>query len=143
MDLITSVKTCFHKYVDFNGRASRSEFWWFYLFTALVLLACYLVQAMLSLLQFAAAGTRVSLVFGLISVVVNLAILAVAVALTIPLLAVGSRRLHDRDQSGWLQLLLLVPCASIALIVLWALDGSPGPNHFGYPPQWAPPAISH
>lgn len=141
MDLVTSVKTCFHKYADFNGRASRSEFWWFYLFTVLALTVCYLVQAMLSLLQFAATGTRASIVFGLMSIIVNLAILAIAVALAIPLLAVGCRRLHDRDQSGWLQLLMLVPCASIVLIVMWALEGTPGPNHFGYPPSWVPPAL--
>ena len=141
MDLVSSVKTCFHKYADFNGRASRSEFWWFYLFTALSLLACYLGQAFLSLLQFAASGTRAAMVLMVFSFILNLAVLAVAVGLAIPLLAVGCRRLHDRDQSGWLQLLMAVPCASIALIVLWAMEGTPGPNHFGYPPQWVPPAV--
>lgn len=139
MDPVTSVRTCFQKYAEFNGRASRPEFWWFYLFSVLVLFAAYFVQFLLSIAQLGFAGTRVSLFVGLMSFAVNIGVLALAVALIIPLLAAGSRRLHDRDQSGWLQLLMLVPCASIALIVIWALDGNPGPNPFGPPPTWTPP----
>lgn len=37
MTFINSIKTCFRKYIDFSGRASRSEFWWFYLFFYLIL----------------------------------------------------------------------------------------------------------
>ena len=135
MDPVASVRTCLSKYATFDGRASRPEFWWFYLFTVLVMLAAYVVQFFLSVAQFGLSGTRMALFVTFLSFVVNIAILALAVALAIPLLAVGCRRLHDRDQSGWLQLLLVVPCASIALIVLWALEGTRGPNHFGPPPS--------
>ena len=58
----------------------------------------------------------------------------VVIALYIPLLAVGCRRLHDRGQSGWLQLLLLVPCGNIVLLVFWVLEGTPGDNAYGPKP---------
>ncbi|MSY40832.1 MAG: DUF805 domain-containing protein, partial [Actinobacteria bacterium] len=52
-------------------------------------------------------------------------------AFVIPTLAVGCRRLHDRGQSGWWQLLLLVPCANIVLIIFWAMAGKDGENAYG------------
>ena len=60
--------------------------------------------------------------------------LIVVVALYIPLLAVGCRRLHDRGQSGWLQLLFLVPCGNIVLLVFWVMEGTPGDNAYGPKP---------
>jgi uncharacterized membrane protein YhaH (DUF805 family) len=78
MDFQSAVKTCFQKYVDFNGRATRSEFWWFFLF-------CFVV----------------SLILGVIS---NYISWAFSLATILPTLAVGSRRLHDTNKSGWLQL---------------------------------------
>ena len=143
MDPVTAVRTCFQKYADFNGRASRPEFWWFYLFTVLVIMVAYFAQFLVSLVisavQFGVGDGRLGVFTGLFSLVTNMAMLALYVGLMIPLLAAGSRRLHDRNQSGWLLLLLLVPCASIALIVLWVLEGTPGPNNFGPPPTWAAP----
>jgi uncharacterized membrane protein YhaH (DUF805 family) len=58
----------------------------------------------------------------------------VSLAFFIPSLAVGSRRLHDRGTSGWLQLLLLVPCANIILIIFWILAGTEGDNMYGPKP---------
>jgi uncharacterized membrane protein YhaH (DUF805 family) len=135
MSFIDAIKVAFRKYADFNGRATRSEFWWFYLFTALVLSAGYLVQVFISLTQLVLRDNYVTAFVGLLSFVISMGMLGVGIALMIPLLAVGCRRLHDRGQSGWLQLLLLVPCGSIALIVLWILEGTPGPNPYGPPPQ--------
>jgi uncharacterized membrane protein YhaH (DUF805 family) len=131
MSFIDAIKVAFRKYADFNGRATRSEFWWFYLFTALVLSAGYLVQVFISLTQLVLRDNYVTAFVGLLSFVISMGMLGVGIALMIPLLAVGCRRLHDRGQSGWLQLLLLVPCGSIALIVLWILEGTPGPNPYG------------
>jgi uncharacterized membrane protein YhaH (DUF805 family) len=144
MDFMTAVRTCFHKFVDFDGRASRSEFWWFYLFAALLLVAAYVVQIFFWVLAaaFRDYGSMVA-VFSVLSFGTNFAVFALAVALAIPLLAVGCRRLHDRGQSGWLQLLMLVPCGSLVLLVMWVLEGTPGPNPWGPPPgepsPWAPP----
>jgi uncharacterized membrane protein YhaH (DUF805 family) len=95
MTFAESVQTCFRKYADFNGVASRPEFWWFFLFAFIVALALNLVNTTLA----------------------NV----VSLGMLLPQLAVGARRLHDTGKSGWWQLFLLVPVAGlIVLIVLWA-----------------------
>lgn len=135
MTFSTSIRTCLRKYADFNGRASRSEFWWFFLFTALVSLVLtipiYVLIFMLAAASESAAGTGLLTV---LTIVWSLVIVAVSIALLIPLLAAGARRLHDYGQTAWLLLLYFVPCGNIALIVLWALDGTPGDNPYGPPP---------
>lgn len=94
MTFVESIRTCLTKYVDFNGVASRSEFWWFILFVFIVSIALNFVSPTLGGL------------FGL--------------AMLLPELAAGARRLHDTGKSGWLQLLLLIPIIGlIVLIVLW------------------------
>ena len=74
-----SVSTCFRKYVDFNGRASCSEYWWFFLFCVLVDLGAYMLTKTF--------GTRLFVVLPLL-------------ALWLPLLAAAVRRLHDAGMSG-------------------------------------------
>jgi uncharacterized membrane protein YhaH (DUF805 family) len=94
MTFVESIRTCLTKYVDFNGVASRSEFWWFILFVFVVSIVLNWVSPMIGGL------------FGL--------------AMLLPELAAGARRLHDTGKSGWLQLLLLIPIIGlIVLIVLW------------------------
>jgi DNA-binding CsgD family transcriptional regulator len=88
-----SIRECFKKYAEFNGRASRSEFWWFALFVVLS----------------ASALTLLNEIFG------NIFLIAVL----LPLLAAGSRRLHDSGKSGWWQLFLLVPVGGIVLLGFW------------------------
>ena len=88
-----SIRICFTKYAEFNGRASRSEFWWFMLFVTLVASA---------LLYVSEAWSNVFLV-----------------AILLPLLAAGSRRLHEIGKSGWLQLYLLVPVGGIIMLGIW------------------------
>ena len=94
MPIVDAVKVCFAKYADFDGRATRTEYWWFFL---AVLLAST-VASIISL-RF----------YSLISVVT-----------TLPMIAVGARRLHDTNRSGWWQLLALVPFGIIAVIILLA-----------------------
>lgn len=112
MTFADSIKYCFNNYVNFNGRASRSQFWYFLLFTNIISL-------MLSLADQGIFGTTVlSAIWGL--------------AVLLPQLAVGSRRLHDTGKSGWLQLLILIPCVGlIVLIVFWAKATVSGPNAYG------------
>ena len=104
MTIVESIKTCFSKYADFNGRASRSEFWWWVLFTFLVSAATGVVSHMLS---------------GLFSL-----------AVLLPSIAVGARRLHDTDRSGWLQLVLLIPLIGWILMIYWCCR-SPGAESVG------------
>ena len=96
MTFFESIRVCLTKYADFNGRASRSEFWWFALFITLVSAALvYVHQNLYYIFQIAAL---------------------------LPLLAAGARRLHDIGKSGWWQLFLLAPVGGIVILgVLWAL----------------------
>ncbi len=115
-----SISYCFSNYANFNGRARRSEFWWFWLF---VLITQIVVQSL------------VAVVVGTDSVLYTLLVFVLAVALAIPLYAAGSRRMHDTGKSGWLQLLILIPCVGIIImIVLWAQAGNPAENQYGAPP---------
>jgi uncharacterized membrane protein YhaH (DUF805 family) len=117
MGFAESVQTVLSKYADFNGRASRPEYWWF-------VLAQFVVVLILDILA-AATG----------SAAFQVILLLVTLALLLPSLAVGCRRLHDTDKSGWWQLLGLIPLiGTIVLIVFFATAGTPGDNRFGPPP---------
>ena len=106
MDFLKSIETCFLKYADFNGRASRPEFWWFYLFNII----CWIV-----------AFT--------ISPVIELVVIA---GLFLPYIAVTARRLHDINKSGWLQLIGLIPLIGWIIMIIWcATDGEKKNNRFG------------
>ena len=124
MSFGTAVSTCLKKYGTFNGRAKRSEFWFFYLFTALV----SGIPAGIGAGLVASGGSGGTSSVG--AVIYGIAIV-ISLAFVIPTLAVGCRRLHDRGQSGWWQLLLLVPCANIVLIIFWAMAGNDGDNAYG------------
>lgn len=102
MDFMTSVKTVFRKYADFNGRAIRSEFWWFVLF-------CIIVGMVLGALD--------AMVFGYGSI--GIFALIFQLGTIIPSLSVGARRLHDIGKSGWWQLLMLVPILGWILLIYW------------------------
>ncbi len=111
MDFQTSIRTCFQKYADFTGRAPRSELWWFVLFTVAVNFVLQLVG-----LEFVAG------VFALV--------------ILIPSIAVGVRRLHDIDRTGWWYLLALVPVIGwLVLIFFYIQPGTPGENRFGPDPM--------
>ena len=88
----------------FSGRASRSEFWWFFLFQALAL--------------FIVANWNEKIVT------------VVILALLVPSLAVGARRLHDMGKSGWWQLLWLIPVVGWAVLIYWAAQPGKAPNRF-------------
>ena len=106
MSFVQAIQVCLRKYVGFEGRASRPEFWWFALFQLIVLV----VASML--------GRTVYTI--------------VALALVLPSLAVGARRLHDIGKSGWFLLLHLLPIIGIVvLIVLWAQRSQTESNAYG------------
>jgi uncharacterized membrane protein YhaH (DUF805 family) len=108
MTFIDAVKTCFVKYADFNGCASRSEFWWWILFTLIASIALQSISYNLS-------G-------------------AFSIATFLPGIAVTARRLHDTDRSGWLQLLWFVPIIGWILLVIWCAEEGK-PNRYGGSPQ--------
>ena len=88
MNFQTSVKTCFKKYTTFSGRASRSEFWYFYLFN-------YGLYVILII-----SAINISSIFGWLFI-------GFFLATFIPFLAATARRLHDINKSGWFQILPL------------------------------------
>lgn len=134
MGFTDSVRKCFKNYATFDGRSGRAEFWWFYLFTALVTIVAEIPGYVLMLIGAAMSNDNsLNAVFWIGLVLLILGSL-VFLAFVVPYLAVGSRRLHDRGLSAWLLLILLVPCGSIVLIVLWILEGTPGDNQYGPKP---------
>lgn len=117
MGFTEAVKTCFNKYITIEGRARRSEYWWFILFGFLG----SLVASILDTIIFGAENTVLSGLFSL--------------GILLPGICVAVRRLHDRDMSGWWLLLYLVPLiGALVLLVIFALPGTDGPNRFGPSP---------
>lgn len=109
MDFITAVKTCFQKYFDFSGRARRSEFWWWMLFSLVVSFALMLVDIALFSGPVEDIGPFET-TFSLITL--------------FPTLAVTARRLHDTDRSGWWQILPLAPAIVLGLGIGLMTSGS-------------------
>lgn len=119
-----AVRSGFDKYAKFEGRDGRSAFWYWVLFNVLVGIVAGLVDAIL--------GTGSSNGTGVIQGLASLALL-------VPSLAVGCRRLHDIGKSGWWQLAALVPVLGwIYLIYLYIQPTDPNANEFGNPPVTAP-----
>lgn len=96
MTFFESIRTCLTNYAEFNGRASRPEFWWFILFVVLVASALAYLNETLSTIFL--------------------------IAFLLPLLAAGARRLRDSGKSAWWLLFLLVPVGGIIMLgIFWAL----------------------
>ncbi len=104
------------RYAGFQGRAQRSEFWWFALFYLLLSLVIGTISRTSDVLG------------GVLNLVVTLSLL-------VPTIAVQIRRLHDTDRTGWWILLGLIPLiGTIILIVFYAQRGTDGDNRFGPDP---------
>ena len=119
-----SIVRCFRKYATFRGRATRAEYWWFSLFNTLLGTAVY--AAVQHLMGTESADEVISFV---------------QLAIFLPMLAVGVRRLHDIDFRGWWMLLGLTGVGIIPLIIFFCLPGKAAPNRFGvreYGAQAAP-----
>lgn len=119
MGMGRAISTCMNKFAVGKGRASRSEYWWFYLFALLI----YVV---INILQVAVINSSVGIA------VVLVLLLGAAVALGIPSLAASVRRLHDTDKSAHYLWFLLIPFAGvIVFIVFMCMPSTPGPNRYG------------
>ena len=113
MKFTEAVRTCFQKYATFSGRARRSEYWFFTLFTSL-------------------ANILLISIFDEDSALVSLFSLAVFV----PGLAVGVRRMHDIGRRGTAVLMILVPLVGWIIYLVWtAKDSQPGTNAYGPNPK--------
>ncbi|MCY3986071.1 MAG: DUF805 domain-containing protein [Candidatus Dadabacteria bacterium] len=102
MSFQQSIKTCMAKYAVFSGRASRREFWWFYLFALLINSGASTVYEITS------TSTTSEPEIIIIYLIFTLIFLCGQIALFCPWIAVTTRRLHDTGRSGWLQLIPIV-----------------------------------
>jgi uncharacterized membrane protein YhaH (DUF805 family) len=109
MGFVEAIKTCFSKYLDFEGRATRSEYWWWGLFMLLLAVVMAVVVG----------ETLANLVF---------------LGLLLPSLGVGARRLHDIGRSGWWLLVNFIPLIGMILLIYWAVQPSEGDNAYGPAP---------
>ena len=111
------------QYADFTGRARRTEYWMFFLFTLIIQIVLAVLDSLLGLAFVPGSG-----------VLTTLYVLAVL----LPSLGLAVRRLHDTSRSGWWVLIGLVPfLGAIVLIVFAALEGDRGPNAYGPDPKTA------
>jgi len=102
------------KYADFSGRARRTEFWMFTLFYVIFYVVAALVGSFL--------GTELlALLFSL--------------ALLVPTVSIGARRLHDTGRSGWWQLIGLVPIIGAIVLIIFYVQDSHADNSYGDNPK--------
>jgi len=107
-----------HQYADFTGRARRKEYWMFTLVSAIISVVLAIVDNVLAT--------------GLLGLLYSLAVL-------LPSLAVGARRLHDTGRSGWWLLIGIIPLIGwIVIIVFLATEGERQPNAYGSDPKAVP-----
>ncbi len=112
MSFMDSTKTCVQKSFTIQGRASRSEYWFFYLFIIIAQIGLGVVDGV--------AGTPLSLL---------------VLALIPAIICVSIRRMHDVGKSGWLLLIALIPLVNLILLYWFIFDGGqPHANHFGAVP---------
>lgn len=108
------------KYVVFSGRATRKEYWMFFLINLLISVGINLLFGSTS-----NDGSSINILGSVYSLVVLL-----------PMIGVAIRRLHDTGRSGWWNLIALIPLVGfIVLIVFMATDSQPGENKYGPNPK--------
>lgn len=100
-----AINSCFKKFMNFKGRASRAEFWWFFLLFFVVEFLCVQILGDMGLV--------------------------LILPLLIPLYAVGARRMHDIGRTGWWLLLYLTGLGAIVVLIFACLPSQPAPNKYG------------
>jgi uncharacterized membrane protein YhaH (DUF805 family) len=137
----------FKKYATFAGRASRSEYWWWTLFTTASFFVLGVPAAVIGI-QTSPDGGETP---GAPAVPLIIALMLFYLAIVVPTIAVTVRRLHDAGYSGWLFLLTLIPWLGVLILLIFALlppspagakyDPVPAyqPGPYAYPPGPYPP----
>lgn len=110
------------KYAVFSGRAQRAEYWYYILFYLLIYIGLAVADGVTGTFSSEAGMGLLTGIF--------------ALGMLIPSLAVGVRRLHDTDRSGWWLLITLIPLiGGIVLLVFTIQDSTPGENKYGPNPK--------
>jgi uncharacterized membrane protein YhaH (DUF805 family) len=125
MSFTEAIRSVYRNYFKFSGRASRPEWWWFFLFAMVV----YIGFVVLTVAAYPDVRGPSDGLWG----VVLLGMIVFWLVSLVPYVAVTVRRLHDQDRSGWWLLLALVPFGGLVLFILMMLEGTPGLNRYGPP----------
>jgi len=118
MNFGQAIASGFSNYVTFSGRAARSEYWYWVLFTIIGSIVTGVLDS--TVLGYDVTAGDVSPLSGIFDLVTFL-----------PSLALGARRLHDIDRTAWWLLILLTGIGAILLLVWACFKGTDGPNRFG------------
>ena len=108
------LKVVKENYANFSGRARRSEFWYF-------MLVNFIISAILAVIDSVTGIGFLAAIYGL--------------AVLVPSIAVGVRRLHDIDKETIMIILAFIPVVNFYVIYLWTIEGVRGPNKFGPDPK--------
>ena len=132
---LTPLESCegfFRNYAKFDGRASRSEYWW-------PVLGNLIISSVLSTLSGGGENPH-----GALATIASAMGTAFSLAVLVPSLSVGARRLHDTDRSGWWQLLWLIPIFGWIPLIIWLCQGSNpmGARHDGPRQPWVPNSVA-
>ena len=123
MTFTQAISSVFKNYANFNGRARRSEYWFFELFMLIISAVVYLVDYLIT--GGAAVYNFVDIIYGLFSL-----------AILVPSLAVAWRRLHDIGKSGVYWLFIFIPLVGWIFLLAWFVkDSDLGENRFGPNPK--------
>ena len=120
--MIDAIKRCYNKWAVYEGRSSRSEYWYFILFASIV----GIIIGIISLL--------ILVIFGVTNATLTIdgAIwLAYALSMGLPSYSVGTRRLHDAGKSGWYWFTCLIPFVGIFVLLYCLIKDSDGNNKYG------------
>lgn len=101
------------KYAAFSGRASRNEFWYFILFALISLIIVYTIEESFKIMP---------VYHNRYGVNIGIPIIIFFIALLLPTLAVGVRRLHDTSKNGWWITIALISPINIILLVWLCMD---------------------
>ncbi|WP_369373720.1 DUF805 domain-containing protein [Promicromonospora sp. Populi] len=143
MSFIESIRTVLSKYAVFNGRARRSEYWWYALAVTILQTILYVLLIVPGLSAYSAALSEAMVTQTTTppampgSLLTGYTVLSlISLALLLPGLGVTVRRLHDTDRSGFWVFLALVPIVGGIILIVWeATEGTPGPNQYGPDPK--------
>lgn len=134
MDPVTAIKSAFHNYLNFNGRASRAEFWWFMAF-ALVL--GNIIMVLEGVVFHSGELPEAGPLFAVgVSIFMGPIASAYTLLMIIPWLSVSARRLHDVGRSGFWIYFGFVPPFGWLFMMIWLMrEGEAGGNSYGEAPE--------
>jgi len=114
MNLQEAVRSVLSQYAGFTGRARRSEYWFWTLAVVIGAIVAIIIDSIIG---------------------INLFYIVFALAVLVPGIAVGVRRLHDISKSGWWILLSLIPLIGSIVLIIWFVGDSHPDNEYGPNPK--------